>query len=224
MPEYKIDRVSRGAVTPFILERHYAKRWPAASWSYGLFKDGNLEGVVLFGRPSMKTVRTGVAGPENEREVWELQRLVLRSNHPSDATRLISGSIDFLIRDLGTEGVVILSFADPEAGHHGGVYQAASFLYLGMTAKKSHWQFVRDFVEEDGQVRKVGMHCAGVVGIFRGHKNRRALLEERYGDAVQWVPRPRKHRYVRIAGSRRYRRAMEGALRYKIQSYPKPNQ
>jgi hypothetical protein len=213
--------LTREQCAPFILETHYARRWPAYSHAYGFCQDGAVKGVVLYGRPSMKTVRTGVAGPDHERDVWELTRLCIRDSELNQATQLISKSIRLLLGDVGAPGALILSFADPEQQHHGGVYQAASFGYYGLTAKKSHWQFVRDFVEADGRVRKAGMHCSGVVGIFKGQKNRRQLLVERYGDAVQWVPRPRKHRYIRVAGSRSYKRKMLPLIRYKKKPYPR---
>ena len=46
-------------------------------------------------------------------------------------------------------------------------------------------------------------------------------MKEKYGDNFYLEPRPRKHRYIFIIGSKKYRKNVLKDLRYKIKPYPK---
>lgn len=38
--EYAVHSITRMDCTPYIMERHYAKRFPSVSYAYGLFLKG----------------------------------------------------------------------------------------------------------------------------------------------------------------------------------------
>lgn len=56
--------------------------------------------------------------------------------------------------------------------------------------------------------------------MFRGQKGRAALLREKFGDDFYLKPRPRKHRYIRLLGSKRFKRDVMSKLKYRIEPYP----
>lgn len=202
----KLVSVSREALKPFILGIHYAQRFPSVSHAYGLEVDGVLEGVITYGTPPSATLRRGVAGPDMEPHVLELNRLCLKSNKRNDASWLVAASIRALRGDW-----IIVSFADTAQGHNGTIYQAANFLYTGLSAKRTDWK-VRG---------KEHLHGQTVADEFRGHANRAALMREKYGEDFYLQPRSRKHRYIQLIGGRAFKRAARAALRYKISDYPK---
>ena len=78
--------------------------------------------------------------------VWELSRLFAPEDHePNLLTRAISSAIaDF--RDLEPNVEALISYADPDQEHHGGVYRAASWLPCGQTSK-SAW-----YADADGKL------------------------------------------------------------------------
>ncbi len=201
-----IVAASRNDLKPFLLNIHYAKRFPSVSHAYGLDVDGKIEGVVTYGTPPSATLRNGIAGKGMAANVLELNRLCLRSNERNDASWLVSASI----RELSGDRIIV-SFADTESGHIGTVYQAANFLYTGLSAKRTDWK-IRG---------KEHLHGQTVADEFRGQKNRAALMRAKYGDDFYLKPRSRKHRYVLIVGSRKFRKEAIISLRYKIQEYPK---
>lgn len=98
---------------------------------FGVEENGLFIGCVLFGR----------VAPWNHRfyslkrhEAIELTRVALRK-HITPVSRILRIAISML-RD-GSPGLrVISSFADPSIGHHGGIYQAGNWYYLGMTPTK----------------------------------------------------------------------------------------
>ncbi len=206
MRQRSIVEIGRQDYLPFLLDIHYARRVPSVSRAFGLMVDGDLEGVVTYGTPPSATLRRGVCGPEFEASVVELNRLCLIHNERNDASWLVSASIRQMARDA-----VYVSFADTAQGHSGTVYQACNFLYCGLSAKRTDWK-VRG---------KENLHGQTIADEFRGQPNRAALMREKYGDDFYLEPRSRKHRYILIAGSRKFKQAARAALRYHEEGYPK---
>lgn len=200
-----IRSVSRQEILPFILGIHYAKRMPSISMKYGLDIDGVLEGIVTYGKPPSAPLRSGICGAELSQNVIELNRLCLLSNNKNDASWLVSKSLKMLDGNY-----IVVSFADIEQGHYGTVYQAANFIYCGLSAKRTDWA-IRG---------KEHLHGQTIADEFRGRKNRSKLMREKYGDDFYLKPRSRKHRYVYITGTRKFRKLAINSLRYKIEEYP----
>jgi len=90
------------------------------------------------------------------------------------------------------------------------VYQACNFTYTGLSAKRTDWK-VKGMEHLHGQT---------IADRFKG-QGRAQKMRELYGDDFYLAPRPRKHRYLFVHGSKSYRRRVSRALRYEAQSYPK---
>lgn len=211
--EYTVSRISHKMCAPFILDIHYAKRWPSVTYAFGLFKKSewaiggaDLCGIVTYGTPASTTLRQGIAGDSFGGSVLELNRLCLSHNKPNEASMLVGKSLRML-----PPNVIVVSFADTEQGHLGLVYQATNFLYTGLSAKRTDWK-VRG---------KEHLHGQTIADEFRGQPNRAKLMREKYGDDFYLAPRPRKHRYIIIVGTKRFRKDVLASLRYPIKPYPK---
>lgn len=201
----KVAEVTREDCEPFILGIHYAKRWPSISHAYGLFDADELIGVVTYGTPPSSTLRVGLAGAEYKEKVLELNRLCLKYNRKNEASRLVGASLRMLPESI------VVSYADTEQGHKGYVYQACNFLYCGLSAKRTDWKVKG----------KEHLHGQTIADEFRGVPNRAKAMREKYGDDFYLAPRPRKHRYVYIVGSKTFKRKVMNALKYKVENYPK---
>jgi hypothetical protein len=185
---------------------HYAHRMPSVSFRFGLYDGQELIGVVLYGTPAAHPQRTGVCGPDYAQSVLELNRLVLKYNRPNEASYLVSKSLALLPRER-----VILSYADPDQGHLGIVYQATNFVYCGLSEKRTDWT-----------VAGKELHGQSIADESRGQTHRAAFMREKYGDDFSLAPRTRKHRYVTFTkASHKWRRDARAALRYPTQPYPK---
>ena len=207
--EYTVKTVSRKQCEFLILNVHYAGRWPSISYAYGLYRNQQLEGVVTYGTPPSSPLRIGIAGPEYKQDILELNRLVLAHNRPNEASFLVATSLKKLPKNK-----IIISFADTEQNHIGYIYQACNFIYCGLSAKRTDWK-IRG---------KEHLHGISVADEFRGKPNRAALIRQNYGDDFYLHPRPRKHRYLYITGSKKYKKDVLANLRYPQQPYPKKNQ
>ena len=198
--------VSRTDCEPFILNIHYAGRWPSISYAYGLYVDGELCGVVTYGTPPSAPLRRGIAGDEYKNDVLELNRLCLKYNRKNEASYLIGASLKMLSKNK-----IIVSFADTQQKHIGIVYQATNFIYCGLSAKRTDWKIKG----------KEHLHGQTVADEFRGCKNRAKAMREKYGDDFYLAPRPRKHRYIYLHGSKTFKKDVRRKLRYGVEAYPK---
>ena len=203
---YSVRKIARNDCAEFVLEIHYAKRWPSISYAFGLFMDDVLVGVVTYGTPPSATLRRGIAGEDYIGDILELNRLCLKHNRKNEASMLVGRSLKMLPKNK-----VVVSFADTQQGHVGCVYQATNFLYCGLSAKRTDWK-VRGLEHLHGQT---------IADQFRGVNNRAEAMRQKYGDDFYLAPRPRKHRYVYITGSKSYKRRVLSSLRYSQEPYPK---
>ena len=199
-------KIHREDCETFILGIHYAKRWPSISYAYGLFDREELIGVVTYGTPPSAPLRRGIAGDEHIKDVLELNRLCLKYNRKNEASFLVARSLKLLPKRK-----IIISFADTEQNHKGIVYQASNFIYCGLSAKRTDWALKS----------KPNLHGQTIADEFRGSTNRAKAMREKYGEDFYLKPRPRKHRYIYVTGSKAFKKEIMGKLKYKIEGYPK---
>ena len=140
MKSYLVRPILYADTKPFILNLHYAKRMPPISFSFGLFLDDSLVGVVTYGMPASPWLCKGICGNENRHLVLELNRLVLTHNIKNEASFLVGRSLTLLPKPH-----VIVSYADTAQGHVGIVYQACNFLFTGTTKLRT------DMAAKDGK-------------------------------------------------------------------------
>lgn len=153
---------------------HYSRRMPVFPLvCCGAWEDGRFVGAVLFGNGACPHLVRPFGLPASAGA--ELVRVALR-DHRAPVSQIVSRAVRTL--RVGSPGLrLLVSFADPAHGHHGGIYQAMNWIYTGTT--KPSWAFI-DLDQ----------------GIVR-HKR---ILDSKYKgpriDADQRVPLPGKHRYV----------------------------
>jgi len=91
----------------------------------GAWEDGKFIGVVIFSRGATPSLLNPFDLKQNEG--CELTRIAL-TDHTSPVSRVVRLAMQFLKRS-SPELRLIVSFADPGEGHHGGIYQAGNWIY-----------------------------------------------------------------------------------------------
>lgn len=160
--DLRIDWATHEAAKYACMNWHYSKCLPAGKLvKVGAWEDGKFIGVVLFGRGANHNM--GKKYGLGQDECVELVRIAL-SKHQSPVSKIAAQAMRFLKRQ--SEGLrLIVSYADPDAGHHGGIYQAGNWVYDGLSStsikvwyngKWSHKKTVDDAgVKQSGLSKKV---------------------------------------------------------------------
>jgi len=107
---------------------HYSKRMPSGKLVHiGVWENNAFIGAVMFGVGANRDlVKPYGLIPE---QGCELVRVALKA-HKSPVSRILSIALRLLAAHCPNLKIVV-SFADPEQGHHGGIYQATNWLYAG---------------------------------------------------------------------------------------------
>lgn len=157
MNEYEIREIKYKDTKDFILNKHYAQRMPSISFSYGLFKENFMVGVLTIGKPASNSLCQGICGSEHAHKVYELNRLITLDGLPRNTLSFFVGDV---LRKLKKENIVIVSYADTGAGHNGYIYQATNFIYTGKTKQRTDKytegnKHSRHYNNENQHLRKV---------------------------------------------------------------------
>jgi len=136
----KVLPIKTEEASPWILQKHYARRLPSISFAFGLYDDVCLKGIVTYGVPASPFLCIGVCGEQYKDLVLELNRLCLLENKKNEASFLVANSLKLLPKPT-----IVVSYADTAMGHVGYVYQACNFLFTGTTKERT------DMASEDGK-------------------------------------------------------------------------
>jgi hypothetical protein len=139
-----------------------AARWAATRWhyagtlplgrniKYGAWWDGEFRGAVVYARGNATHLGTRFGLGTDQRLVAELCRVAFRDHPEFTITAVVAWTLRHLHRT--NPGLrMVVSFADPEHDHHGGIYQAGNWIYTGRTNSQTQyfyrgrWVHDRDF-------------------------------------------------------------------------------
>jgi hypothetical protein len=134
MTTLKLDWCSYEAAKYAVEHWHYSKTMPAGKLAkIGVWEDGRYVGCVLFGRGAA----SNIASPYGleQTQICELVRIAL-DKHTTPVSRIIAIAVRQLRR--AQPGLrLIVSFADSNQGHHGGIYQAGGWYYTGASRDRA---------------------------------------------------------------------------------------
>ncbi len=127
-PELRLDWCSHAAAKYAVEKWHYSRRMPKNKLAkVGAWEDGQFIGCVIFGHGA--TPEIGKPFGLSTLEVCELVRVAL-SKHKTPTSRIVAVAIRML-KQISPGLRLIVSFADWSQGHHGGIYQAGGWVYVG---------------------------------------------------------------------------------------------
>jgi len=126
--DLKLAWCSREAASYACRTWHYSRTVPAGKLvKIGVWESGKFIGAVVFGRGANNHIgsKYGLA----QTEVCELVRVAL-TKHETPVSRIAALAVRML-RSNSPGLRLIVSYADPSRGHHGGIYQAGNWTYAG---------------------------------------------------------------------------------------------
>lgn len=197
-PTLRIDWATHEAAKFACEKWHYSKTLPVGKLvKVGAWEDGKFIGVVLFAWGANKSL--GSPYGLEMTECCELVRIAL-TNHATPVSRITAFAMKFLRKQ--SPGLrLIVSFADPSAGHHGGIYQAGNWLYSGTCAATFEYR------------------------LNGSRLNKRAYTGNQFGKIGSKTSIPAGAVKVDVPGKHRYLMPLDSEMRAKIatlaKKYPK---
>lgn len=155
-PELKLDWCDSKAAAYACKKWHYSKTVPMGKpLRIGVWENGKFIGVVFFG--SGASACLGRPYGLNNFEVCELVRVALKK-HDAPCTRIISIAISML-KKYCPKLRLIVSFADPFHGHHGGIYQGGGWIYSGDSSPSYMWKMPDGTIAHDRRFSGTGWNA-----------------------------------------------------------------
>jgi hypothetical protein len=134
----KVDWCSHKAAKYAVERWHYSKSLPAGKLvKLGVWENNKFIGVVIFSRGASANLLKKYN--LTQKQGCELTRVAL-AEHQAPVTKIVSISVNYLKR-LSPSMRLIISFADPDMGHYGGIYQAGNWIYAGTSASKYDYTY-----------------------------------------------------------------------------------
>lgn len=165
----RVDWATHDAAKYACTHWHYSRSIPVGKLiKVGAWEDNRFIGVVIFSRGANKSIGT----PYNltQMECCELTRVALRT-HKCFVSQVLAEALKFL-RLKCPEMKLVVSYADIEQGHHGGIYQATNWIYEGRT------DGARYFIVNGKKTHPKSLH---------------AKYNDKYSDFIQSVEWVQKH-------------------------------
>jgi hypothetical protein len=129
--DLRIDWASFSAAKYACENWHYSGCLPSSLQkrvALGAWEGGIFIGVVVFGHGANPQIGSPYSLTINQ--CIELTRVALKSGHITPVSRIIRLALKFLKQSQ--PGIrLIVSYADQGQGHHGGIYQAGNWVYVG---------------------------------------------------------------------------------------------
>lgn len=187
---------------------HEAAKYACENWHYsrgmtggnlvkvGVWEGGVFKGVIIFGRGPNNHI--GQTFGLNQFECVELVRVALR-DHVHPVSRMMSLALKFLkMHNSGLK--LVVSYADIDQNHHGGIYQATNWIYVGTTNPDKQLKVFGKIQHRKKIYDKYGTQSVGWL-----RKNVDPLIEE-----------------IRDSGKHKYLMPLDDEMRAKIAPLAKP--
>lgn len=199
--EYTVREMKPREVSDWMITHHYLHREPRAKFAFGLFKDNEMVGACTYGMPPIALNKKF-----EPFQIFDLNRVALVEHQDKN---LVSWFISQTLKQFPVTPAIIISFADPNIGHAGTIYQALNFIYTGTGRKTEKY-----IINGEEVAPRTMSHRYGTQSIP-------AL--KKMGLDVQVEMDEGKHRYFTFVGDKRQRRDMLKMIEkyYEIQGYPK---
>lgn len=178
----RLDWCSHQAAKYAVEHWHYSKSMPTPPLvKIGVWEHGQYIGCVLFSRGANNNL--GKPYGLLTTEVCELTRVALTS-HSTPVSRIVAIALRMLRRHA--DGLrLCISFADPNEGHTGGIYQAGGWIYVGQSPPS------QKYIDKHG--REWHQRQVSVSGIKPQYGTLRRVAK--IAECIK-VPQLGKHRYL----------------------------
>ena len=168
MSELHLDWCSHKAAKYAVKNWHYSGTVPfGKTIKVGVWEHGDFIGAIIYARGATQNI--GSPFGLEQTGVCELQRVAL-DDHDAPVSQMLSISRKLLQeRSPGTRCIV--SYADTNQGHTGGIYRADNWYYIGQTGGKRFLNIDGEKVHTRTAAKNYGTHSVSKLKKLLGTNN-----------------------------------------------------
>lgn len=212
--DVEVRKVRKQDALGFYIQYHYLKGVGNNAMTYGIYvkNTDDLVACISFQVPCSENVRASVFGEQYRFNVYELGRLAIKDGVQINASMIVPMCIDSFLQERRDRGMspiyAIVSYADAERDHHGGVYQAMSWMYCGPSKTSKDF-----YMDQDGRVRHPRQSTRNISKSEAAQRGWSVIKKAGI-----------KHKYLKlIAPTSLFRKKLIKMLKIQPLSYPKPD-
>lgn len=128
----KVAPCSHEAARFAVMTWHYSRKMPISKLvTHGVWENDKFIGAVIYGRGANHHL--GKPYGLDQTECCELVRVAL-NKHDAPVSQIVAESLK-LLKQTNPGLRLVVSYADPEQNHRGGIYQAGNWLYTGQSTE-----------------------------------------------------------------------------------------
>ncbi len=149
-PVLKIDWATHEAAKFACLNWHYSRCTPKGKQVWiGVWENEKFIGIVSYGRSTSPYLGDSFGIDVNQ--CAELSRVAL-TKHKSSVSKILS--ITFRLIKKQSAGLrLLVSLADINIGHYGGIYQAGGWVYVGKSSKVTQYFYKGKWRNDTNMIR-----------------------------------------------------------------------
>lgn len=207
----KMQVVNNTFAKKFMSEHHYSQTCPNLYYALGFYYNSQILCMVCFGPPSGRLLAQAMIEGGNAQNVCELVRLFAFDWGPKNTESYCIGQSLQWLQNNALDMKLVVSYADPNQGHVGTIYQATNWLYTGQGSRLVD---AYEFYVDGAWIhpRSIFSHY-GTTDIQK--------VSKQLGYEVETRLCQHKHRYIYLLGNKRQKRATQKLLKVSIFDYPK---
>ena len=205
----QVKEINTRIAKQLIILHHYSHAWTFGSCVHalGLFRNGIVVGVAVYGWPVGRNVSQSISPEINDGEVLELTRLWVNDSEGKNTESWFLGQTFKWMKEHDKKIKVLISYSDPNAGHVGTIYQATNWLYQGR-GTDDHWY-------------KIGKEIIHPRTVHKRYGTRAIDKLKEIVPEVELVEVETKYRYIYILTDKKERKKIVKSLYHKILPYEK---
>jgi hypothetical protein len=194
--KYIVRSCDTNQTKEWFLKKHYAHRIPNSIYTFGLYENNILQGVISFGMTANNNLNEFIEGYE----CIELNRLIVNDGLPENTlSYFVSQSLKLI-----PQPKAIISYADSEQGHNGYIYQATNWIYTGESeGKRVYFKDGKEYHRKSAY--ELGINC----------------IQDAVRLGFEYYKGKPKHRYIYLLGNKKQIKDMKQKMPFKSEPYPK---
>lgn len=205
-----MKQIDKHVAWDMIIKNHYSHKKTSTRFALGIFYADELVGCLTYGFPVGRCVVKSICPSFENNNVLELTRLWIADGYGQNIESWFIGQSFKYIKENHVNIKCLISYADPNVGHNGAIYQATNWLYQKSPMLCKAFQVV-----VDGKILH-SRTCVAKYGTVNIKK-----LETLTNKRCSWKLEQKKHRYLYFVCDRKEKRNYIKELKHPILSYPK---